>query len=151
MTTAPIIAFNAETRSGLYGHSTEWTIHHKNEIYFVKIFNAGRNDQDASIYKMSTNREVKTTSKLGKMLSELAITAHDERFPQDTPHDTPDTQLEEVVIIDEQIREMERELDTLKNQRTAHVQELIDAGTVSAYRIAKATNRLPSTVQRWVA
>lgn len=150
MTTAPIIEFNRETSSGLFGHSTEWTIHHKNEIYFVKIFNAGTQHQDTRIDKMSTGRSVNPGSKLGKMLTDLATSAHDERFPQIIPQHDTDPDLETVVIIDEQIREMERELDTLKQQRNEQAQELITTHHVSAYRIAKATNRLPSTVQRWI-
>lgn len=58
-------------------------------------------------------------------------------------------QLSRIVALDEEVTDLEERLADAKAQRDAAAQKAVESG-VTKYRIAQATGRTPSTVQRWV-
>lgn len=57
--------------------------------------------------------------------------------------------LDRIAEIDQRIQQQERQLGDLKQQRAQLTQDLVSAH-IPYYRVAKATGRSTSTVQRWV-
>lgn len=58
-------------------------------------------------------------------------------------------QLSRIVALDEEVTELEEKLAEAKARRDAACSAAVESG-VTKYRIAQATGRTPSTVQRWV-
>mgnify|MGYP001756593978 CR=1 FL=1 len=59
------------------------------------------------------------------------------------------SQLQQITALDEEITTVEEQLADLKARRDAMAKAAVDSG-VPLYRIAQATGRTRSTVQRWV-
>lgn len=59
------------------------------------------------------------------------------------------TQLAQIVRLDEEVVALEERLEDVKARRDAMAKAAVETG-VTKYRIAHATGRTPSTVQRWV-
>lgn len=59
------------------------------------------------------------------------------------------TQLARIVALDEEITGLEDKLTEAKARRDELARRAVESG-VTKYRIAQATGRTPSTVQRWV-
>lgn len=58
-------------------------------------------------------------------------------------------QLARIVALDEEVTELEERLADAKARRDEAAQKAVASG-VTKYRVAQATGRTPSTVQRWV-
>ena len=58
-------------------------------------------------------------------------------------------QLSQIVALDEEVTELEERLADAKVRRDEMARRAVESG-VTKYRIAQATGRTPSTVQRWV-
>lgn len=58
-------------------------------------------------------------------------------------------QLARIVALDEEVSDLEEKLAEAKARRDEMVTRAVETG-VTKYRIAQATGRTPSTVQRWV-